>query len=62
MITSMTCFKCIGKIIEVVIPDEVPIDIRVKMMVCLIHQNVIQPLDVSTFTRIHRFLSNIVDF
>uniref|UniRef100_A0A8C1HEF1 General transcription factor IIIC, polypeptide 3 n=1 Tax=Cyprinus carpio carpio TaxID=630221 RepID=A0A8C1HEF1_CYPCA len=29
----------------VVIPDDVPIDIRVKMMVCLIHRNVIKPLD-----------------
>ncbi|KTG38746.1 hypothetical protein cypCar_00027147, partial [Cyprinus carpio] len=34
-----------GKILEVVIPDDVPIDIRVKMMVCLIHRNVIKPLD-----------------
>uniref|UniRef100_A0A672RW94 General transcription factor IIIC, polypeptide 3 n=1 Tax=Sinocyclocheilus grahami TaxID=75366 RepID=A0A672RW94_SINGR len=30
---------------EVVIPDDVPIDIRVKMMVCLIHRSVIKPLD-----------------
>uniref|UniRef100_A0A673G2Y3 General transcription factor 3C polypeptide 3-like n=1 Tax=Sinocyclocheilus rhinocerous TaxID=307959 RepID=A0A673G2Y3_9TELE len=30
---------------EVVIPDDVPVDIRVKMMVCLIHQHVIKPLD-----------------
>uniref|UniRef100_A0A673KXP6 General transcription factor 3C polypeptide 3-like n=1 Tax=Sinocyclocheilus rhinocerous TaxID=307959 RepID=A0A673KXP6_9TELE len=29
----------------VVIPDDVPIDIRVKMMVCLIHRSVIKPLD-----------------
>ncbi|XP_016420806.1 general transcription factor 3C polypeptide 3-like [Sinocyclocheilus rhinocerous] len=34
-----------GKILEVVIPDDVPVDIRVKMMVCLIHQHVIKPLD-----------------
>uniref|UniRef100_A0A8C1CA09 General transcription factor IIIC, polypeptide 3 n=1 Tax=Cyprinus carpio carpio TaxID=630221 RepID=A0A8C1CA09_CYPCA len=34
-----------SKILEVVIPDDVPIDIRVKMMVCLIHRNVIKPLD-----------------
>uniref|UniRef100_A0A671M4Y2 General transcription factor IIIC, polypeptide 3 n=1 Tax=Sinocyclocheilus anshuiensis TaxID=1608454 RepID=A0A671M4Y2_9TELE len=33
------------KILEVVIPDDVPVDIRVKMMVCLIHQHVIKPLD-----------------
>ncbi|XP_067298945.1 general transcription factor 3C polypeptide 3 [Pseudorasbora parva] len=34
-----------GKILEVVIPDNVPVDIRVKMMVCLIHQQVFKPLD-----------------
>lgn len=34
-----------GKVLEVVIPDAVPIDIRVKMMVCLIHQQVFKPLD-----------------
>lgn len=34
-----------GKVIEVVIPDAVPIDIRAKMMVCLIHQQVFKPLD-----------------
>ncbi|KAK9980526.1 hypothetical protein ABG768_000127 [Culter alburnus] len=34
-----------GKILEVVIPDDVPVDIRVKMMVCLIHQQVFKPLD-----------------
>uniref|UniRef100_A0A8C1YT11 General transcription factor IIIC, polypeptide 3 n=1 Tax=Cyprinus carpio TaxID=7962 RepID=A0A8C1YT11_CYPCA len=34
-----------NQILEVVILDDVPVDIRVKMMVCLIHQHVIKPLD-----------------
>ncbi|TRZ00176.1 hypothetical protein DNTS_032255 [Danionella cerebrum] len=34
-----------GQILEVTIPEEVPIDIKVKMMVCLIHQHVFAPLD-----------------
>ncbi|MCJ8747730.1 hypothetical protein PDJAM_G00156720 [Pangasius djambal] len=34
-----------GDIVEVVVPDDVPIDIRVKLMVCLIHQNVFKPLN-----------------
>uniref|UniRef100_A0A8C7LG56 Ral transcription factor IIIC subunit 3 n=1 Tax=Oncorhynchus kisutch TaxID=8019 RepID=A0A8C7LG56_ONCKI len=29
----------------VVVPDHVPVDIRVKLMVCLIHQHVYRPLD-----------------
>uniref|UniRef100_A0A6Q2YYX8 General transcription factor IIIC, polypeptide 3 n=1 Tax=Esox lucius TaxID=8010 RepID=A0A6Q2YYX8_ESOLU len=29
----------------VVVPDDVPVDIRVKLMVCLIHQHVFKPLD-----------------
>lgn len=29
-------------------PDDVPIDIRVKLMVCLIHQHVFKPLNVSS--------------
>lgn len=33
---------------EVVVPDDVPIDIRVKLMVCLIHQHVFKPLNVSS--------------
>ncbi|KAF4074934.1 hypothetical protein AMELA_G00228980 [Ameiurus melas] len=34
-----------GDVSEVVVPDDVPIDIRVKLMVCLIHQNVFKPLN-----------------
>lgn len=34
-----------GQILEVVLPEEVPVDIRVKLMVCLIHQHVFKPLD-----------------
>uniref|UniRef100_A0A6Q2Y4V8 General transcription factor IIIC, polypeptide 3 n=1 Tax=Esox lucius TaxID=8010 RepID=A0A6Q2Y4V8_ESOLU len=30
---------------SVVVPDDVPVDIRVKLMVCLIHQHVFKPLD-----------------
>ncbi|XP_064815946.1 general transcription factor 3C polypeptide 3-like [Oncorhynchus masou masou] len=30
---------------RVVVPDHVPVDIRVKLMVCLIHQHVYRPLD-----------------
>lgn len=29
-------------------PDDIPVDIRVKLMVCLIHQNVFKPLNVSS--------------
>ncbi|XP_076879328.1 general transcription factor 3C polypeptide 3 [Brachyhypopomus gauderio] len=34
-----------GRILEVGVPDDVPVDIRVKLMVCLIHQHVFKPLD-----------------
>lgn len=34
-----------GKIVEVLVPEDVPVDIRVKLMVCLIHQHVFKPLD-----------------
>ncbi|XP_064878790.1 general transcription factor 3C polypeptide 3 isoform X2 [Oncorhynchus nerka] len=34
-----------GEVREVVVPDHVPVDIRVKLMVCLIHQHVYRPLD-----------------
>uniref|UniRef100_A0A8K9V7C9 General transcription factor IIIC, polypeptide 3 n=1 Tax=Oncorhynchus mykiss TaxID=8022 RepID=A0A8K9V7C9_ONCMY len=41
---------CVGEpkpdlVREVVVPDHVPVDIRVKLMVCLIHQHVYRPLD-----------------
>uniref|UniRef100_A0A8C4ZKA9 General transcription factor IIIC, polypeptide 3 n=1 Tax=Gadus morhua TaxID=8049 RepID=A0A8C4ZKA9_GADMO len=32
-------------IVEVEVPDSVPVDIRAKLMVCLIHQHVYTPLD-----------------
>uniref|UniRef100_A0A3B4BY48 General transcription factor IIIC, polypeptide 3 n=1 Tax=Pygocentrus nattereri TaxID=42514 RepID=A0A3B4BY48_PYGNA len=31
--------------LHVVVPDDIPVDIRVKLMVCLIHQSVFKPLD-----------------
>ncbi|XP_030636502.1 general transcription factor 3C polypeptide 3 [Chanos chanos] len=34
-----------GEIVEVGVPDGVPVDIRVKLMVCLIHQHIYKPLD-----------------
>ncbi|CAB1327500.1 unnamed protein product [Coregonus sp. 'balchen'] len=34
-----------GEVRKVVVPDNVPVDIRVKLMVCLIHQHVYRPLD-----------------
>ncbi|KAJ8003697.1 hypothetical protein DPEC_G00151010 [Dallia pectoralis] len=34
-----------GEVTKVVVPENVPIDIRVKLMVCLIHQHVFRPLD-----------------
>ncbi|XP_038839402.1 general transcription factor 3C polypeptide 3-like [Salvelinus namaycush] len=34
-----------GEVRQVVVPDHVPVDIRVKLMVCLIHQHVYRPLD-----------------
>ncbi|KAI7811198.1 general transcription factor 3C polypeptide 3 [Triplophysa rosa] len=33
------------KIVEVLVPEDVPVDIRTKLMVCLIHQHVFKPLD-----------------
>ncbi|XP_055786249.1 general transcription factor 3C polypeptide 3 isoform X2 [Salvelinus fontinalis] len=34
-----------GEVRQVVVPDHVPVDIRVKLMVCLIHEHVYRPLD-----------------
>ncbi|XP_045065563.1 general transcription factor 3C polypeptide 3 [Coregonus clupeaformis] len=34
-----------GEVRKVLVPDNVPVDIRVKLMVCLIHQHVYRPLD-----------------
>ncbi|XP_051982607.1 general transcription factor 3C polypeptide 3 [Xyrauchen texanus] len=34
-----------GKILEVLVTDDVPVDIRAKTMVCLIHQSIFKPLD-----------------
>ncbi|XP_056596029.1 general transcription factor 3C polypeptide 3 [Triplophysa dalaica] len=39
------CEKETGKIVEVLVPEDVPVDIRAKLMVCLIHQHVFKPLD-----------------
>ncbi|KAA0722615.1 General transcription factor 3C polypeptide 3 [Triplophysa tibetana] len=39
------CEKESGKIVEVLVPEDVPVDIRAKLMVCLIHQHVFKPLD-----------------
>lgn len=36
-----------GEILGVLIPEDVPIDIRVKLMICLIQQHVFEPLHVS---------------
>lgn len=47
MFGSLIAFLSAGEILEVVVPDDVPVDIRVKLMVCLIHQHVVKPLDVS---------------
>ena len=44
----LTAFLSVGEVLEVVVPDDIPVDIRVKLMVCLIHQSVFKPLDVST--------------
>ncbi|XP_056157326.1 general transcription factor 3C polypeptide 3 [Lampris incognitus] len=35
----------LGEIKEVIVPDNVPVDIRAKLMVCLIHQHVYNPLE-----------------
>lgn len=35
----------LGEVLEIIVPDEVPVDIRVKLMVCFIHQHVYKPLD-----------------
>ncbi|KAM9454601.1 general transcription factor 3C polypeptide 3 [Clarias gariepinus] len=42
--TKVEATEAQGEIVDVVVPDNVPIDIRVKLMVCLVHQNVIKPL------------------
>ncbi|XP_066517872.1 general transcription factor 3C polypeptide 3 [Hoplias malabaricus] len=34
-----------GEVLEVMVPDDTPVDIKVKLMVCLIHQSVFKPLD-----------------
>lgn len=34
-----------GEVREVLVPETVPVDIKVKLMVCLIHQQVYKPLD-----------------
>lgn len=47
----------VGEILEVVVPEDVPVDIRVKLMVCLIHQDVFTPLNVSS---LHRFRRKIL--
>lgn len=47
---SITLCLSTGDVFEVVVPDEVPVDIRVKLMVCFIHQHVYKPLDVSLQT------------
>uniref|UniRef100_A0A674D6V5 General transcription factor IIIC, polypeptide 3 n=1 Tax=Salmo trutta TaxID=8032 RepID=A0A674D6V5_SALTR len=39
------CVSFIDLCVCVVVPDHVPVDIRVKLMVCLIHQHVYRPLD-----------------
>lgn len=45
-------FNVLGKIVEVLVPEDVPVDIRAKLMVCLIHQHVFKPLDVSDSLKI----------
>lgn len=58
---SITLCSPTGEVLEVIAPDEVPVDIRVKLMVCFIHQHVYKPLDVSSqtvplFHNAHSFL------
>lgn len=36
-----------GENVSCSIPDGVPIDITVKLMVCLVHLNILEPLNVS---------------
>lgn len=45
----MHLLNVLGKIVEVLVPEDVPVDIRAKLMVCLIHQHVFKPLDVSDY-------------
>ncbi|XP_036396803.1 general transcription factor 3C polypeptide 3 [Megalops cyprinoides] len=37
--------KTEGEVLAVHVPDHIPVDIRVKLMVCLIHQHIYKPLD-----------------
>lgn len=36
-----------GEIKDVQVPDSVPVDLRAKLMVCLIHLHVFTPLEVN---------------
>lgn len=38
---------CPGEIKDVQVPDSVPVDLRAKLMVCLIHLHVYTPLEVN---------------
>uniref|UniRef100_A0A667WB02 General transcription factor IIIC, polypeptide 3 n=1 Tax=Myripristis murdjan TaxID=586833 RepID=A0A667WB02_9TELE len=44
----VSLLRCVfaGDVVAVDIPDNVPVDIRAKLMVCLIHLHVYQPLEV----------------
>lgn len=43
----MSVFVPPGKIKDVQVPDSVPVDLRAKLMVCLIHLHVYTPLEVN---------------
>uniref|UniRef100_A0A667WMA2 General transcription factor IIIC, polypeptide 3 n=1 Tax=Myripristis murdjan TaxID=586833 RepID=A0A667WMA2_9TELE len=46
--STVSLLRCVfaGDVVAVDIPDNVPVDIRAKLMVCLIHLHVYQPLEV----------------
>ncbi|KAB0336355.1 hypothetical protein E2I00_012823 [Balaenoptera physalus] len=44
---SFLCIGESGENVSCTIPDGVPIDITVKLMVCLVHLNILEPLNVS---------------
>lgn len=43
----LSVFVSPGKIKDVQVPDSVPVDLRAKLMVCLIHLHVYTPLEVN---------------
>lgn len=44
----LVCWSPAAETVTCSIPESVPIDITVKLMVCLVHLNILEPLNVSS--------------